>query len=271
MKLIMESWRSSPILTEVDSHSNAWLAQITVGQFINTLESDDTLNKDLVQKAVSAATKKYANEIAKLEGEDETRFNSILQRAMSAETVDSIADYGAEIVSGAGAAAGTAAAIAIGGAAALGAPALIAGAALGFAARAIAKRLAKKGIQTALDISGALQDLDVPDQDLEGNPVYNLIDISDNYKKVVVGADGELDKQEAAVLAIGFKQVAQAYQRITNDLDQIDPSTADGLQQQSEFFDKPMSDYMTMTATVAVQKAYGKMLSLSTNVTIAKA
>ena len=267
MKLIMESWRKVSILSEASPHSNEWLSKVTVGEFMSVMDGDGPLNKDMIGKAVKGAMKQYANEIAELEGEDKKVFNTLLSKVLSAESVEGIAGYGSELATASLTAAGGAAIVAAGAAVA---PAAVAMVAVGWLAKKLISHVAKKGIQTALDIGGSLENLDVPDQELANTPAYNLIDISDDYKKVVVGADGELDKQEAAVLAIGFKQVAKALKMIQDQLGSLDVATPEGVEAQADIMEKPMSEYMQNTATVAIQKAYGQMLKLDTSVTITK-
>ena len=271
MKLIMESWRKVSILSEADPHSNEWLSKVTVGEFMSVMDGDGPLNKDMIGKAVKGAMDQYANEIAELEGEDKKVFNTLLSKALSAESVETIAGYGSELAMTVVGATATGAAIAtVGVAAAASAPVTLAMIAVGWLANKLISHVAKKGIRKALDIRSSLKNLDVPDQELGSNSAYNLIDISDDYKKVVIGADGELDKQEAAVLAIGFKQVAKALKMIQDQIDALDDATPEGISTQAAIMAKPMSEYMQNTATVAIQKAYGQMLKLNTNVTIAK-
>ena len=267
MKLIMESWRKVSILSEATPHSNEWLSKVTVGEFMNVMDGSGPLNKDMIGKAINGAMKQYANEIAELEGEEKKIVNTLIAKARSAESVEAIASYGSELAISSAKLTGTAVLISAGVAAA---PAALAAVAIGWLANKVISHVAQKGIQTALDIGSSLENLDVPDQELANDPAYNLIDISDDYKKVVVGADGELDKQEAAVLAIGFKQVAVALKEIQDQLGSLDVTTSEGVEAQAVTLGKPMSDYMQNTATVAIQKAYGQMLKLNTSVTITK-
>ena len=283
MKLIMESWRGSVLREQGEAHSNDWLSSINVAQFVSALESDDNkvLNTKAIERGINAAMKRYAKEIKALEGEEKSKFDSLVSKAMSADTVDALADFaveqaedatklvGATVGAKAGAAAGT-----IFGPAGMIAGGLF-GAAAGWAASKLVGATAKKGIQIAQNIGGALEDLDVEDQELGSTPAFNLIDISDDYKKVIIGADGELDKQEAAVLAIGFKRVAEAYNKIQQKLTTVQAMPQDSAQDLmsylnafSDLMDEPMSNYMDNTATEAARKAYSKMLKLQRNVTI---
>jgi hypothetical protein len=283
MKLIMESWRESVLKEQGAAHSNDWLSSINVGQFISALESDDNkvLNSKAIERGINAAMKRYAKEIKELEGEEKSKFDALVSKAMSADTVDTLADFAVEQAEDATKYVGAMAGAKVGamGGAMFGPIGSIAGGlfggVVGYATSKLVGATAKKGIQIAQNIGGALEDLDVEDQELASTPAFNLIDISDDYKKVIIGADGELDKQEAAVLAIGFKRVAEAYNKILqkqNTIEAMPQNTAqelmDYLQAFSDLMDEPMSNYMDNTATEAARKAYAKMLKLQRNVTI---
>jgi len=285
MKLIMESWRSKATLVEADAHSNEWISKINVGQFLEALKenNNDVLNIEVVKKGLNAAVKRYGNEIAELEGEEKSKFDTIIAKAMSADTVDALADFAVEQAEDATKAVGAIAGAKVGAVAgsALGPAGTIAGgvagAVIGWASSKIVGAVSKKGIKMAQDIGGALEDLDVPDQDLANDEALNLIDISDEYKKVIIGADGELDRKEAAVLAIGFRRVAEAYNRISEKNEAIRNMPRENLQDiiaqmtaTRTLLNQPMSMYMGDTATEAARKAYGKMLDLKRNVTINK-
>lgn len=277
MKLIMESWRGSVLKEQGPAHSNDWISNTTVGKFLDALkeENNDVLNSKVIERGISAGMKKYANEIAELEGEQRTKLNSLISKAKSQESLDLIADGAVEV---SGDALKT-------GAAALGGAALAAGTPIGwvaiglgitmFATKKVIKAVTKKGIKMASDIGGALEDLDVPDQDLAREPALNLIDISDDYKKVIVGADGKVDKKEAAVLTIGFKAVASAFNKIREKqatIDAMPNNTVDEavakMTATRNLLLEPMSNYMDNTATEAARKAYAKMLQLQRDVTI---
>jgi len=281
MRLIMESWRHS--LNEAESHSNQWLSQIKVSQFVQALEDNDNkvLNKEVIKKGLNAAMKRYANEIKELEGEEKSKFDSLISKAMSADTVDALADFATDqaesAVKSAGALAGAKVGAAVG--TSLGPIGTIAGgltgAVVGWGLSKLVGATAKKGVKMAQDIGCALEELDVEDQELSSTPAFNLIDISDDYKKVIVGADGEVDKKEAAVLAIGFKRVATAYAKISQKIESIqnlpEQTTEEFIaknQALRDLFKEPMSNYMDETATEASRKAYSKMLDLQRNVTI---
>jgi hypothetical protein len=283
MRLIMESWRSSDVLSEADAHSNQWLSQIKVSEFVQALEDNNNkvLNKDVIKKGLNAAMKRYAEEIKQLEGEERSKFDSLISKAMSADTVDVLADFATEQAEGAiksvGAIGGAKAGAAVG--TSLGPIGTVAGglvgATIGWGLTKLVGATAKKGIIIAQDIGGALEDLDVEDQELNATPAFNLIDISDDYKKVIIGADGSVDKKEAAVLAIGFKRVASAYAKILEKIKSIQnlsEQTAEEFiaknQALRDLFNEPMSNYMSETATEASRKAYSKMLDLQRNVTI---
>jgi hypothetical protein len=285
MKLIMESWRSKATLMEADAHSNDWISQINVSQFLNALRenNNEVLNVEVIKKGLNAAMKRYGNEIAALEGEEKSKFDTIISKAMSADAVDVLADFAVEqaedatkaVGAIAGAKVGAVAGSVLGPAGALAGG--VAGAVVGWASSRIVGSVAKKGIKMAQDIGGALEDLDVPDQELANNKALNLIDISDEYKKVIIGADGELDKKEAAVLAIGFRRVAEAYDKISEKNEAIRNMPSETVQDliaqmtaQRTLLTQPMSMYMGDTATEAARKAYGKMLDLKRNVTINK-
>ena len=283
MRLIMESWRGSVLKEQGSPHSNDWLSSIKVGQFVSALESDDNkvLNAKVIERGLNAAMKRYAKEIKALEGEEKGKFDSLISRAMSAETVDLLADFAVEQAEDATKLAGATAGAATGAAAGslLGPFGSIAGGlvgvVVGWAGSKLVGATAKKGIQIAQNIGGALEDLDVEDQELGSTPAFNLIDISDDYKKVIIGADGELDKKEAAVLAIGFKRVAEAYNQILQKQNAIEAMPQNSAQELmdylnafSDLMDEPMSNYMNNTATEAARKAYSKMLDLQRNVTI---
>lgn len=285
MKLIMESWRFKSSLMEADAHSNEWISQINVGQFLEALKEDnnDVLNIEVIKKGLNGAMKRYGNEIAELEGEEKSKFDTIIAKAMSADTVDVLADFAVEQAEDATKAVGALAGAKVGAVAGstLGPAGTIAGgvagAVIGWASSKIVGAVSKKGIKMAQDIGGALEDLDVPDQDLANDKALNLIDISDEYKKVIIGADGELDKKEAAVLAIGFRKVAEAYNKISEKNEVIRNMPRENLQDiiaqmaaTRELLRQPMSTYMTDTATEAARKAYGKMLDLKRKVTINK-
>ena len=278
MKLIMESWRSSSVLNEVEAHSNDHISRTKVGEFLEALkeENNDVLNSKTIQKAINGAMKHYANEIAELEDEEKSKLNAMLSKVAGQGSIDIVADAAAEASSDAVKAAAVTAA---GGVIATGlAPvgvAAVAGAALWYAGSKLVKHVTKKGVKMALDIGGALEDLDIPDQNLQSEPALHLIDISDDYKKVIVGADGKLDKKEAAVLAIGFKSVASAFNKIQEKIAVIDAMPGDTVEdlatQISAFnalMDEPMTAYISNTATEAARKAYAKMLKLQRNVTI---
>ena len=280
MKLIMESWRSKTTLMERDAHSNEWISQINVSQFLEALkeENNDVLNSKVIERALSGAMKKYANEIAELEGEQRKKLDTLIAKVSSEGSADYIADAAVEL-SGEALKTGLTTAV-VGGAVVLGAP--VAAAAVGsalllWAGKKLIKSTAKKGIKIATDIGGALEDLDVPDQDVANDDALNLIDISDEYKKVIIGADGKLDKKEAAVLAIGFKGVARAFNEINEKIATIDSMPSGTIQEiaaqsdaLNDLLDEPMTAYMSNTATEAARKAYGKMLDLKRNVTINK-
>lgn len=273
----MESWRGTILREQSEPHSNDWISNTTVGKFLEALKEDnnDVLNSKVIQKGLNAAMKKYGNEIAELEGEDKKKLNTLISKVLSQGTIDKLADAAAELSTSAA----TAKAVAVGGAAiAAGAPVAVVGigsAIFIWAAKEVTKAVAGKGVKMAMDIGGALEDLDIPDQDLGAEPALNLIDISDDYKKVIVGTDGEIDKKEAAALAIGFKSVATAFNKIQEKLAAIDTMPSGNLQEYTaqstalrELLDEPMTAYMSDTATEAARKAYGKMLSLQRNVTI---
>lgn len=280
----MESWRKK-VINEADPHSNQWLSQIKVSQFLQALEDNDNkvLNKEVIKKGLNAAMKRYANEIRELEGEEKSKFDSLISKAMSADTVDVLADFATEqaesAIKSAGALAGAKVGAAVG--TSLGPIGTLAGgltgAVVGWGLSRLVGATAKKGVKIAQDIGGALEDLDVEDQELSTTPAFNLIDISDDYKKVIVGADGSLDKKEAAVLAIGFKRVAIAYSKILEKINLIqnlpEQTTEEFIaknQALRDLFNEPMSSYMSETATEAARKAYSKMLDLQRNVTINK-
>jgi hypothetical protein len=277
MKLIMESWRSSPTLNEVDAHSNDYISRIKVSEFLEALkeENNDVLNSNTVQKAINGAMKHYANEIAELEGEEKSKLDAMISKVVGQGSIDVIADAAAEL---SGDAVKQGGALAMGTAIGLGVAGgwvAVGGAVLIYAGSKAVKHVTKKGIKMATDIGGALEDLDVPDQNLQGEPALHLIDISDDYKKVIVGADGKLDKKEAAVLAIGFKSVASAFNKIQEKIAAIDAMPGDTVEdmitQTNEFnalMDEPMTAYISNTATEAARKAYSKMLKLQRNVTI---
>lgn len=276
----MESWRFKSSLMEADAHSNEWISQINVGQFLEALKEDnnDVLNSKVIQRALNGAMKKYANEIAELEGEQKKKLDAIIAKVSSEDSVDYLADAAVELSSEA-LRTGVATA-AVGGAALVGAPIAVAalgGALLVWGGKMLIKSTAKKGIKIATDIGGALEDLDVPDQDLANDKALNLIDISDEYKKVIIGADGNLDKKEAAVLAIGFKAVANAFNKIQERIATIDSMPIGTIQEiaaqsdaLNDLLDEPMTAYMSNTATEAARKAYGKMLDLKRDVTVNK-
>ena len=241
-------------------------------------ENNDVLNSKVIERALSGAMKKYANEIAELEGEQKKKLDTLIAKVSSEGSADYIADAAVEL-SGEALKTGLTTAV-VGASVVLGAPVAVAAvgsALLLWAGKKLIKSTAKKGIKIATDIGGALEDLDVPDQDVANDDALNLIDISDEYKKVIIGADGKLDKKEAAVLAIGFKGVARAFNEINEKIATIDSMPSGTIQEiaaqsdaLNDLLDEPMTAYMSNTATEAARKAYGKMLDLKRNVTINK-
>ena len=277
MKLIMENWRGSAVKEQRDPHSNDWISETTVGKFLEALkeENNDVLNSKVIERGISAGMKKYANEIAALEGEPKKKLNALIGKVSSQDSIDYLADAA---VAGSEKAVKAGIATVSGLAMAAGTPVgwVVLGSMItGFVATKVIKAVTQKGIKIATDIGGALEDLDVPDQDLANEPALNLIDISDDYKKVIVGADGKLDKQEAAVLAIGFKSVALAFNKIKEKQATIEAMPNSTVQEAIDkmtalraLLTEPMTAYMDNTATEAARKAYSKMLKLQRNVTI---
>ena len=180
MKLIMESWRSKTTLMERDAHSNEWISQINVSQFLEALkeENNDVLNSKVIERALNGAMKKYANEIAELEGEQKKKLDTLIAKVSSEGSADYIADAAVEL-SGEALKTGLTTAV-VGASVVLGAPVAVAAvgsALLLWAGKKLIKSTAKKGIKIATDIGGALEDLDVPDQDVANDDALNLIDM----------------------------------------------------------------------------------------------
>jgi len=281
MKLIMESWRNSYTLKEASvERSDEWLNEITVLEFLDSLQDKGKdLNIEAMQKAIAGAERKFSKEIAEIEQKDRSRWRKVwgaLNSAKSLETVSGFLSDAVKATAGSAVAVGTGTAVVVG-SSALAAPVFALGVVGYFVFTRASDLLSEKVVEMAVSAGTALEKLDIKDQDLAATPAYNIVDISDDTKKVVMGPDGELSNQETAALAVAYKKIEEAFQKIQeeqNQLLQLPGNTpeeiASRLEAWRQHHSKPMKQFLDHTADSYVKQAYAKMIKLNKDVTINK-
>lgn len=235
MKIIMENWRRNT-LEEASPHSDEWISQTTVADFLNAYPSEyGSIFKQL--------EKKYP--------EKKGLFGKIadkLKGAALGEATSFLIDNAKELAL---ATSGLAAAGATGGSSLL----------LTF--------ILNKGLDIAIekgskDIKKALSKFDVPDSNLE-TPAENLVDLDDEFLKVLKGPDGDLDRDEMQALFVGLKEINKIMKAIAADYE----SSVSNEQQANQWRQKTMDEFgMDSTLNNLVKKAYSKLVGLNNTVEI---
>ena len=281
MKLIMESWRSSSTLKEASvERSDEWLDEITVLEFLDSLQDKGKeLNIEAMQKAIAGAERKFSKEIAEIEQKNRSIWSKVWGATTSAKSLEAVSGFLSDAIkatAGGSVAVGTAATVAVG-SASLAAPVFAVGVIGYFVFAKASDMLSEKVVEMAVDAGTALKKLDIKDQDLNTTPAYNIVDISDDTKKVVIGPDGELSGQETAALAAAYKKIEEAFQKIQeeqNQLLKLPGNTPEEVQARfdawQQHHNKPMKTYLDHTADSYVKQAYAKMIKLNKDVTINK-
>lgn len=274
MKLIMESWRGSTILNEMEPHSDDWMGAVTVKDFMTSVTRGDNPEKlDQAQKAMQIIKEKYPKTWEKLSGEQQSKwekawpeiFNKITEagesegtgwiaglitNAISWKFIASIAAKFIPAVAGAAvftnlfiACAGVLATI---------------GVAWGV------NKLYKMAINATRSVK-AMAALDIPDGELDTNNAGNAYDISDSTKAVIYGPDKKLDKDESVALALGYKELAEWTDKIKTQLNSL------AGQALVDFNNKKLSEIgWTKSINSVVREKYGELLGIQQDTTIPK-
>lgn len=274
MKLIMESWRSSALLMEMESHSDEWMGSITVGQFLASIAAGDNPEKiKHAKKAMQIIKEKYPETWGELSGEQQSKwelawpkiFNKITEAGESEAT-----GWIAGLISS-GISTKTIAAIAakfipaVAGAAVF--TKLFMACAAVLATIGVAwgiNKLYKMAINATRNVK-AMAALDIPDGELGTNDAANAYDISDSTKTVIYGPDKKLDKEESVALALGYKELAEWTEKLNTEATRLTGQAA------VDFKNSTLaSQQWTKSINTIVRQNYGKILGLQQNTTIPK-
>lgn len=240
MQLIMENWRGK-VLNEIENHSNEYIAQVTVGEFLNIFPSVQlrTLEAEL--------NKKFPD--------NEKLFSRITGKIKAlgvGEAVDWVGDNAKAIATTA----------VVGGSVASGGSLAVAAPILGY----ITNKVVGAGVDLIKGKAAAmLQSLSIPDDGIQTN-AQHLTDLDDEFVKILRGPDGSLDRQELQALQVGLKELLRVWDTIQED---VNKRTKAGEVINDEWRNKTMNEFgMQDTFNNEVKKAYSAMIKLGKDVQI---